>query len=82
MNVEIHRENYLAYVEHKSIMDTQQQILHHLSGAQTSAPTSTPVTAYSQWGMNRYNWTEMERHLYGAPDARTAPNGDEDDDGD
>jgi hypothetical protein len=33
MNVEIHRENYRAYVERKSIMDSQQKILHHLSGA-------------------------------------------------
>jgi hypothetical protein len=33
MNVEIHRENYQAYVDRKSIMDTQQQILHHISGS-------------------------------------------------
>jgi hypothetical protein len=33
MNVEIHRENYQGYVEHKAIMDTQQTILHHVSGS-------------------------------------------------
>jgi hypothetical protein len=33
MKVEIHRENYQAYVERKAIQDTQQQILHMLSGA-------------------------------------------------
>jgi hypothetical protein len=38
MNVEIHQENHQAYVERKSIMDTQQQILHHLSGSQSLLP--------------------------------------------
>jgi aminoglycoside/choline kinase family phosphotransferase len=33
MNVEIHQENYQAYVECKAIMDTQQMILHHVSGS-------------------------------------------------
>jgi hypothetical protein len=32
--------------------------------------------------MDCYNWNEMERHLYGDPDAWTTPDGDEDDDGD
>jgi hypothetical protein len=39
MTVEIHRENYQAYVERNTIMDTQQQILHHISGSQSTAPT-------------------------------------------
>jgi hypothetical protein len=69
MNVEIHRENYQAYVERKSIMDTQQQILYHLSGSQSSAPTSAPATTYSQCGVDCYNWTKMEMHLYSTPDA-------------
>jgi hypothetical protein len=56
MNVEIHRENYQAYVERKSIMETQQQILHHLSGSQSSDATTAPATAYSQWGVDCYNW--------------------------
>jgi hypothetical protein len=67
MNVEIHRENYQAYVEGKAIMDTQQQILHHVSGSQSPAPTPAPATAYSQWSVDHYNWTEMEKHLYGVP---------------
>jgi hypothetical protein len=33
MKVEIHRENYQAYVARKNIQDTQQLILHRLSGA-------------------------------------------------
>jgi hypothetical protein len=55
MNVEIHRENYQAYVERKAIMDTQQQILHHISCSQSAAPAATPATAYSRWGVYRYN---------------------------
>jgi hypothetical protein len=27
--------------------------------------------------VDRYNRTEMERHLYDAPDARTTPDGDD-----
>jgi hypothetical protein len=46
-NVDIHRENYQVYVERKAIIHTQQQILHHVSGSQSNAPTTTPATAYS-----------------------------------
>jgi hypothetical protein len=49
MKVEIHRENYQAYVERKAIQDTQQQILHRLSGAQSAEPTPTPATTYASW---------------------------------
>ena len=31
MNVEIHKENYQAYKERKSILDNQQLILHKLN---------------------------------------------------
>jgi hypothetical protein len=68
MNMEIHRENYQAYVDGKAIMDTQQQILHHVSGSQTPAPTPAPAIAYSQWSVDHYNWTEIEKYLYGVPD--------------
>jgi hypothetical protein len=47
MKVEIHRENYLAYVERKTIQDNQQLILHHLSGSQTAEPTPTATTSYA-----------------------------------
>jgi hypothetical protein len=33
MKVEIHRENYQAYIERKAIQDSQQLILHRISGA-------------------------------------------------
>jgi hypothetical protein len=39
MKVEIHHENYQAYMERKTIQDNQQLILHRLSGAQTAEPT-------------------------------------------
>jgi hypothetical protein len=68
MNVEIHRENYQAYVERKAIMYTQQQILHHVSGSQSVALTATPAVDYARWSVDHYNSTEMERHLYGVPD--------------
>jgi hypothetical protein len=55
MKVEIHRENYQAYVERKAIQDTQQLILHHLSGAQTAEPTPTAATSYAAWHTDRYN---------------------------
>jgi hypothetical protein len=80
MNVEIHRENYQAYVERKAIMDTQQQILHHVSGSQSAALIATPVIDYSRWSIDRYNWTEMERHLYGVADTQAALEDDEDED--
>jgi hypothetical protein len=86
MNVEIHRENYQACVEHKSTMDTQQMIPHHVSGSQSAAPTATPTVDYARWSVDHYNRTEMEMHLYGVPDTQTAPNGgygsDDGDDGD
>jgi hypothetical protein len=69
MKVEIHRENYQAYVGRKTIQDTQQLILHRLSGAQTSEPTPTHATSYASWNTNRYNWCDMEQHLFAPPDA-------------
>jgi hypothetical protein len=59
MKVEIHRENYQAYVERKNIQDTQQLILHRLSGAQTADPTPTAPTSYEAWNTDHYNWVEM-----------------------
>jgi hypothetical protein len=59
MKIEIHRENYQAYVERKNIQDTQQLILHHLSGAQTADPTPTAATSYDAWNTDRYNWVDM-----------------------
>jgi hypothetical protein len=55
MKVEIHRENYQAYMERKTIQDTQQLILHRLSGAQTAEPTPTAATSYAAWHTDRYN---------------------------
>jgi hypothetical protein len=69
MKVEIHRENYQAYVERKNIQDTQQLILHRLSGAQTADPTPSAPVAYEAWNVDRYNWVDMQRHLFDAPDA-------------
>jgi hypothetical protein len=69
MKVEIHRENYQAYVERKNIQDTQQLILHRLSGAQTADPTPSAPVAYEAWNIDRYNWVDMQRHLFDAPDA-------------
>jgi hypothetical protein len=69
MKVEIHRENYQAYVERKSIQDTQQLILHRLSGAQTADPTPTTPVAYEAWNVDRYNWVDLQQHLFDAPDA-------------
>jgi hypothetical protein len=71
MKVEIHRENYQAYVERKSIQDTQQLILHRLSGAHTADPTPTAPTPYEAWNTDRFNWVDMQKHLFDAPDAPT-----------
>jgi hypothetical protein len=69
MKVEIHRENYQAYVERKAIQDNQQLILHRLSGAQTAEPTPTAATSYAAWQTDRYNWCDMEKHLFAPLDA-------------
>jgi hypothetical protein len=75
MKVEIHHENYQAYVERKTIQDNQQLILHRLSGAQTAEPTPTTATSYAAWNTDRYNWCDLEQHLFAPPDA---PAGDAD----
>jgi hypothetical protein len=69
MKVEIHRENYQAYVERKTIQDNQQLILHRLNGAQTAEPTPTAATSYAAWNTDRYNWCDLEQHLFAPPDA-------------
>jgi hypothetical protein len=71
MKVEIHHENYQAYVERKAIQDTQQLILHRLSGAQSAEPTPTAATSYEPWNTDRYNWVDMQKHLFATPDAPT-----------
>jgi hypothetical protein len=50
MKVELHQDNYQAYVERKDICDTQKPILHKLSGEKGNPPTATPATAYQEDG--------------------------------
>jgi hypothetical protein len=64
MKVEIHRENYDAYCERKTIHDTQREILHKLSGDQAAlSPPPSPIT-YNKWHSETYDWGAMERSLY------------------
>jgi hypothetical protein len=64
MKVEIHHENYDAYCEHKTILDTQHEILHKLSGDQAALSPPTPPIAYNKWHSKTYDWGAMERSLY------------------
>jgi hypothetical protein len=64
MKVEIHRENYDAYCERKTILDTQREILLKLSGDQDALTPPTPPIAYNKWHSETYDWGVMERSLY------------------
>jgi hypothetical protein len=64
MKVEIHRENYQAYREHKVILDNQQEILHKLSGQQAALSPPPPAIAYNKWHTDSYDWGAMERCLF------------------
>jgi hypothetical protein len=64
MKVEIHRENYDAYCERKTILDTQREILHKLSGDQAALSPPTPLIAYNKWHSETYDWGAMERSLF------------------
>jgi hypothetical protein len=44
-------------------------ILHRLSGAQTADPTPTTPTSYEAWNTDRYNWVDIQKHLFAALDA-------------
>jgi hypothetical protein len=67
MNVELHKENYQAYRERKSILDNQQLILHRLNNETGDAPQPSAVTQYGRWNSSTYNWQDMERSLYVPP---------------
>jgi hypothetical protein len=79
MNVELHKENYQAYRERKSILDNQQLILHRLNNGTGDAPQPSAVTQYGRWNSSTYNWQEMERCLQG-PSSAPPPADDEDED--
>jgi hypothetical protein len=64
MKVEIHRENYDAYCERKTILDTQREIIHKLSGDQAALSPPTPPIAYNKWHSETYDWGTMESSLY------------------
>jgi hypothetical protein len=64
MKVEIHHENYDAYCECKTILDTQHEILHKLSGDQAALSPPPPPIAYNKWHFETYDWGTMERSLY------------------
>jgi hypothetical protein len=64
MKVEIHRENYGAYCERKTILDTQREILHKLSGDQAALSPPPPPIAYNKWHSETYDWGAMEKSLY------------------
>jgi hypothetical protein len=75
MKVEIHRENYDAYCERKTILDTQHEILHKLSGDQAALSPPAPPIAYNKWHSETYDWGALERSRYVG---RTTRNDDED----
>ena len=79
MKVEIHRENYDAYCERKTILDTQREILHKLSGNQAALSPPTPPIAYNKWHSETYDWGALEKALYVG---RTTRVGDDDEDED
>jgi hypothetical protein len=79
MKVDIHRENYDAYCERKTILDTQREILHKLSGDQAALSPPAPPIAYSKWHSETYDCGAMEKSLYVG---RTTRVDDEDDDED
>jgi hypothetical protein len=64
MKVEIHRENYDAHCERKTILDTQREILHKLSGDQAALSPPAPPIAYNKWHSETYDWGALERSLY------------------
>jgi hypothetical protein len=75
MKVEIHHENYDAYCERKTILDTQREILHKLSGDQADLSPPAPPITYNKWHSETYDWEALERSLYVG---RTTRIGDED----
>jgi hypothetical protein len=77
MKVEIHRENYDAYCERKTILDSQREILHKLSGDEAALSPPAPPIAYNKWHSETYDWGMMEKSLYVG---RTTRVGDEDED--
>jgi hypothetical protein len=80
MKVEIHRENYDAYCERKTILDTQREILHKLSRDQAALSPPTPPIAYNKWHSKTYDWGAMERSLYVGRTTRVDDEDDEEED--
>jgi hypothetical protein len=73
MNVAIHKENYEAYKERKTILDNQALILHRLSNTGGDDPAPSAPIAYPQWQSSVYDWREMERCLQGSSSAPPPP---------
>jgi hypothetical protein len=73
MNVAIHKENYEAYKERKTILDNQALILHRLSNTGGDDPAPSAPVAYPQWESSVYDWREMERCLQGSSSAPPPP---------
>jgi hypothetical protein len=80
MKVEIHRENYDAYCERKTTLDTQREILHKLSGDQAALSPPTPPIAYNKWHSETYDWGAMERSLFVGRSTRVDDEDEEEED--
>lgn len=75
MNVDIRREQYDAYRERRHMDNTQQLILHHVSGSTAAPPAEVAPLSYEQWNAGSQTpWVQMEKHLLEtAPSARAFP---------
>jgi hypothetical protein len=78
MNVAIHKENYQAYKERKSILDNQAIILHKLNNSEGEAPEPSAPVDYSVWETSAYNWHDVDRCLQSSSSAPPPPPADDD----
>jgi hypothetical protein len=79
MNVAIHKENYQAYKERKSILDNQAVILHKLNNSEGDAPEPSAPVDYTVWESSAYNWFDVDRCLQSSSSAPPPPPADDDD---
>ena len=81
MKVDVHREQYMSYCRDVASSNSQQLILHHVSGSTAPPPTAAAPDSYAGWSEGDFTpWVQIGDALKAtAPAGASFAQDDEDD---
>lgn len=63
MNMNIHKEQYAAYTERRTILHNQEILMAQSRGESERPPSPPSPTPYHMWNTSEVDWYSLEQHL-------------------